>query len=409
MKDYLKEAEEGFSPLLAIEEASRCLLCHDAPCSKNCPAGTDPARFIRALRFLNEKGAAEVIRENNALGAICARVCPQEKYCKLGCSRSGIDKPIEIGKIQRYITDFEANLKMDILKKPERELGQKVAIIGSGPAALELAALLRMKGYSVTIFEKDEKLGGYLRYGIPSYRLEEKVLDNDINTLKKDLKVKFIFNTKLGVDISLNELKKQYDAVILAIGYSKGKMLPMFENNKHVEVATDFLKRVKENKGKIEKIDSCIVIGGGDVAMDVCSTLKMLETKQVIDVIYEDTDELRASYKELQLARELNVNLLCGYKPVKVENNTVTFEHRKLSSLLVVTADKIILAVGQELDLEDLNLEVVNNNFKNKKHQIKNNLFATGDVVSEDKTVVYSVKHGKEVAIAVDNYLKGGK
>ena len=143
--------------------------------------------------------------------------------------------------------------------------------------------------------------------------------------------------------------------------------------------------------------------------MDVCSTLKMLETKQVIDVIYEDTDELRASYKELQLARELNVNLLCGYKPVKVENNTVTFEHRKLSSLLVVTADKIILAVGQELDLEDLNLEVVNNNFNNKKHQIKNNLFATGDVVSEDKTVVYSVKHGKEVAIAVDNYLKGGK
>lgn len=408
MKKYDKELEKSYDPLLVMEEARRCLLCHDAPCSKECPAKTDPAKFIRSVRFKNFKGAAETIRKNNFLGDVCARVCPTEKYCQKGCSRSGIDRPIEIGLIQKFVTDFEKQTNMKILEKG-RNNNMKVCIVGSGPSGLQAAASLSMMGYEVTIIEKNEKAGGYLRYGIPSYRLEEKVLDNDINTLKKDLKVKFIFNTKLGVDVSYNELKKQYDAVILAIGYSKGKMLPMFENNKHVEVATDFLKRVKENKGNIEKIDSCIVIGGGDVAMDVCSTLKMLETKQVIDVIYEDTDELRASNKELQLARELNVNLLCGYKPVKVENNTVTFEHRKLSSQLVVTADKIILAVGQELDLEDLNLEVVNNNLKNKKHQIKNNLFATGDVVSEDKTVVYSVKHGKEVAIAVDNYLKGGK
>ena len=236
MKDYLKEAEEAYTPLLAIEEASRCLLCLDAPCSKNCPAGTDPARFIRALCFLNEKGAAEIIRENNALGAICARVCPQEKYCKLGCSRSGIDKPIEIGKIQRYITDFEANLKMEILRKPEVELKQKVAIIGSGPGGLELAALLRMKGYQVTIFEKDEKLGGYLRYGIPSYRLPNDVLDLEIKRIL-DLGVKNLVNHPVDDD-EFKKLKEEYDAVVVGTGYELAKTLPMFEDDPHVELAT---------------------------------------------------------------------------------------------------------------------------------------------------------------------------
>ena len=113
---YMKEYEAGFNPRLVMEEASRCLLCHDAPCSKACPAGTDPAKFIRSVRFKNVKGAAETVRVNNILGAICARVCPTERYCQLGCSRSGIDKPIDIGRIQRYVTDSEEAFKMDILE-----------------------------------------------------------------------------------------------------------------------------------------------------------------------------------------------------------------------------------------------------------------------------------------------------
>ena len=113
---YCKDFENAFSPLTVCEEASRCLLCLDAPCSKACPAGTNPDKFIRSVRFRNFKGAAETIRENNALGAICARVCPTEKYCQKGCSRSGIDRPIDIGRIQRYVTDFEEATKMQILK-----------------------------------------------------------------------------------------------------------------------------------------------------------------------------------------------------------------------------------------------------------------------------------------------------
>ena len=120
-KSYLEEYECSLTPLTVIHEASRCLLCHDAPCSKACPAGTDPAKFIRSVRFRNFKGAAETIRENNVLGSICARVCPTEKLCQLGCSRSGIDRPIEIGRIQRYVTDFEASIGMEILEKGTKE------------------------------------------------------------------------------------------------------------------------------------------------------------------------------------------------------------------------------------------------------------------------------------------------
>ncbi|MDI5822361.1 hypothetical protein MJI95_28085, partial [Salmonella enterica subsp. enterica serovar Kentucky] len=106
-QNYLDELTPGFTPLLAIKEASRCLLCHDAPCSQACPAQTDPGKFIRSIYFRNFKGAAETIRENNALGAVCARVCPTEKLCQRGCTRSGIDKPIDIARLQRFITDFE--------------------------------------------------------------------------------------------------------------------------------------------------------------------------------------------------------------------------------------------------------------------------------------------------------------
>lgn len=106
-QNYLDELTPAFTPLLAIKEASRCLLCHDAPCSQACPAQTDPGKFIRSIYFRNFKGAAETIRENNALGAVCARVCPTEKLCQSGCTRAGVDAPIDIGRLQRFVTDFE--------------------------------------------------------------------------------------------------------------------------------------------------------------------------------------------------------------------------------------------------------------------------------------------------------------
>ena len=194
-----------------IEEASRCLLCLDAPCSSSCPAGTDPAKFIRSVRFRNFKGAAETIRINNALGAVCARVCPTEKYCQLACSRTQIDRPIDIGRIQKYVTDFEDRVQMKVYHK-EAPTGKKVAIIGAGPSGLQAAASLALKGHEVTIYESQEKAGGWLRYGIPEYRLPNEIVDKEIHRIE-ELGVKIVTNTNID-DNQLAKLLKEYDAVL---------------------------------------------------------------------------------------------------------------------------------------------------------------------------------------------------
>lgn len=158
-KAYAREAETGFNYRTAMEEASRCLLCEDAPCSRDCPASTNPAKFIRSLRFKNIKGAAETIRENNPLGGCCAWVCPYDRLCEKACSRVGIDRPIKIGSLQRFLIEEEERGKMDFIKaKPL--CGKKVACIGSGPASLSCARQLAAEGVSVEIYECKASAGG---------------------------------------------------------------------------------------------------------------------------------------------------------------------------------------------------------------------------------------------------------
>ena len=398
---YLKEYEAGYTPKLVMEEASRCLLCHDAPCSLACPAGTDPAKFIRSVRFQNFKGAAETVRVNNILGSICARVCPTERYCQQGCSRSGIDKPIDIGRIQRFVTDYEDCLKMDILEaKPLN--GKKVAVVGAGPAGLSVAANLRLDGYKVTVFEKEAKAGGYLRYGIPEYRLPTAVVDKEIKRIEK-IGVEILCNQPVE---DLKKLQKEYDAVVVAVGHGKGKMLPIFAGHRYVKTAVDFLKQVKSKKGNVKVPDNVLVVGGGDVAMDVVTTLKLLGVKQVTDVVYETFEEFKASKKELQGAQEQGVSIIDGYVPVSLKGKTVKFTHRYIPAELKVKADLIILAVGQYTEAGFLGLEV---NKLQEVEKVEGNLFTCGDISKgNEKTVVYSVRNAKEVAYKVKKYL-GGK
>ena len=408
MSKKYTSTKKGFDYSTLSEEVSRCLLCLDAPCSKMCPASTDPAKFIRSVRFKNLQGAAETIRENNALGSICARVCPTEKYCQLGCTRSGIDRPIEIGLIQQYVTDFEREKGMEILKVSSSK-DEKIAIVGSGPAGLESAALLRMKGYSVDIYEKESKLGGYLRV-IPEYRLPSSIIDYEIKRIT-DLGVNVKLKKEVGKDISLADLKKKYDAVIVAVGYSASKTLPMFKGDK-VMSATAFLREVKAKKGKYEVPDNVVVIGGGDVAMDVSTTLKKIGVTNVTDVIYQKNEELLASKEELKYARDNNVSLIDGYKPTAYKDGVITFKSRFIDATLKIKADLVILAVGQKID-NALSLPVVENEVDVKNYRVKDsNVFAVGDITSGDKTVVYAVRKGKEVAFYVDKYLsslQGGK
>ncbi len=391
-KTHFQEENVGFTPILAMEEASRCLLCLDAPCSKMCPAGTDPAKFIRSLRFKNVKGAAKTIRENNPLGAVCARVCPTEHYCQKGCSRSGIDRPIDIARLQRYATDFEAAVKMRVYEK-KKATGKRIAIVGSGPAGLSAATLLAREGHEVVVYEKEAKAGGYLRYGIPSYRLPEEVLDKEVARIA-ELGVAFRFHEEVK---DLSVLEKEYDAVIVGDGYGLGKSLPLFEGNRRAITAVEFLKKVKTRPIRIP--EHVLIIGGGDVAMDVATTCKKLGASQVSDVVYETFPEFKASKAELELARKENVSIYDGFIPVSASRGgVVKFRHRHQPIELKLKAGLIVLAIGQARLEGDLG-----------EPKDKKNVFYCGDVSLEgDKTVVYAVKTGKEAAIKAMAYL-GGK
>lgn len=404
MTSKYNQEPKGYTMSTVMQEAARCLLCEDAPCSKACPAHTNPAKFIRSVRFRNVKGAAETIRENNALGAICARVCPTERYCEKACTRAKIDGPIDISGIQRYVTD----INMQILHAG-KDNGMSIAIIGSGPAGLQAATTLRQKGYAVDIYEKQAKAGGYLTYGIPEYRLPEAIVDYEVQRIV-NLGANIKYNVTVGKDITMDELKAKYNAVIVAIGASAAKTIPMFEHNICTESAISFLARAKENKGNIDVPDNVLVIGGGDVAMDVVTTLKKLDVPHVTDVVYEEFDEFRASKKELEGAQKAGVTIIDGYEPKEVHQNRATFKHRKIDSELTITADKIILAVGQKVDADGLDIDIQHNEipFREARYHTKDpKVFATGDIVDGDKTVVVAVQKGKEVAEEIDRVLGG--
>ena len=405
---YVKE-DIGFDGLTVTEEASRCLLCHDAPCSKACPAGTNPDKFIRSVRFRNFKGAAETVRMNNALGAVCARVCPTEKYCQKGCSRSGIDRPIDIGRIQRFITDFEEANNMEILEKKAQN-GKSVGVVGSGPAALQAAATLVMLGYAVEVYEKEKVLGGMLRL-IPEYRLPNHIVDKEIERIEK-FGVKFHTGVEVGHKLPLEELKAKHDAVLLAPGYSYGKMLPLFDGNDKVVKAIDFLREVKAKAGKVSVPNNVLVVGGGDVAMDVVTTLKLLGVENVTDVVYEEFKEFKASKKELEGAQKLGVTIIDGYVPTAVEGTKVTFEHRVIKAKVEVEADLIVLAVGQIPVVAGLGLELIKGEVnEGRPYATKDpKVWVCGDIAHSayDKTVVGGVRTGKEVAFYIDAAI-GGK
>lgn len=410
MSKTINDEENGYTVKLVMEEASRCLLCLDAPCSISCPAGTDPGKFIRSVRFSNFKGAAETIRINNSLGGVCARVCPTERYCQQACARCGIDRPIDIGKIQRFVTDFEDACKMEILEKKESN-GKRIAIIGSGPSALQAASSLLQEGFDVTIYEKEANLGGALRYAIPEYRLPEDIVDKEISKIIK-LGLNYHTNCEVGEAVSLEQLKKDNDAVIICIGSSYGKVLPLFFESKICETAVDFLKSVKVNKLTALDYKNVLVIGGGDVAMDVSTSLKRLGVKNVTDVVYEEFSEFKASKKELEQAQKENVTIIDGYIPTKIEGNKVFFKHRFIPSEISIETEHIILAVGQYCNVYNVDQNININKLNeiegvDESFHYKDNVFVSGDIATGDKTVVWAVRKGKAVAYAIKQYLEG--
>ena len=406
--DYIAEAVAGFTHRTAIEEAARCLLCHDAPCSKGCPAGTDPAKFVRSIRFRNVKGAAETIRSNNVLGGSCARVCPYDRLCEEACSRCGIDRPIEIGKLQRYAIEQEEIFGMKTLEAGEAKPG-KVACIGAGPASLAAAAELRKAGYAVTIFEKEEKAGGMLTYGIVPSRLPQSVIDHDV-AMVEAMGVKFEFGKKVTIaDVD------DYDAVFVGTGLW-GTKLPESPGTelKGVYAAADYLKAARTS-GKQEG-KKVVVIGGGDVAVDCAVTAKLLGAEDVRIVYRRTLEEAPGNMNEFQYALSLGIGMTTNMAPAAIEGagkvEAMTFtgrEGRLDGSELKLACDTVVFAIGQKA--EPVEGVAANEKGGVAAEEGKTNVakvFAAGDIVNGGKTVVEAVAAGKEAAAAIAAYLEKG-
>ena len=406
---YTAEAVAGFTHRTAMEEAARCLLCHDAPCSQGCPAGTDPAKFIRSIRFRNVKGAAETIRENNILGGSCARVCPYDRLCEEACSRCGIDKPIQIGKLQRYAIEKEKVFKMKTLKAPAKKKAAKVACVGAGPASLAAAAELAKAGYRVTIFEREEKAGGVLTYGIVPSRLPQSVVDHDIAQVK-GLGVKFEF----GKEVKAGDLDEYY-AVFVGTGLW-GDNLPKIEGIElaGVYAAVDYLKAARSKKAGFEAGKKVIVVGGGDVAVDCAVTAKLLGAEDVKIVYRRTLEEAPGNINEFHYALSLGIGMTTGMAPAAIKGadkvEAVEFKgFRDEAAQLVLSADTIVFATGQTAE-DQTAVAPVNvaekGLIKAPKGKAGGKFFAAGDIVNGGKTVVEAVAAGKEAADAMIAYLE---
>ena len=287
--------ELGYTYSQAMAEAARCLLCHEPPCSAGCPANTDPGKFIRQLRFRNLKGAIATMYVNNILAASCGVLCPTCTLCASGCTAKGLDRPIDIGGLQRFLAEHSWEIGFTPLKAGEKN-GQKVAVVGSGPAGLMCASELVQQGFSVTLFERLEKPGGVLRHLLPEHRLSAVFFDREVKMLA-DLGVEFKCNETIAGRAGLDALLQQgYGAIYLATGAWDAVRLDLPGGDAAgIEGALSFLARSKRDPHAVTaevKDRQVAVIGGGDTAMDVAVTARRFGARDVY-VLY------RRSYAQM--------------------------------------------------------------------------------------------------------------
>lgn len=396
---YGEMTDKDYDIRTAMEEASRCLLCEDAPCSKGCPAGTDPGKFIRSIRFKNIKGAAETIRENNALGGCCALVCPYGNLCEKECSRTGIDKPIHIGKLQRFAVEYARKEGIPFFQDKVAPAGKRVACLGAGPSSLSCAARLLQAGVEVTLIDQNDRPGGMLTYGINPSRLPQAVVDYDIEQIQKQ-GARFQMNTCVDGVAGLEGLRQAYDALFVGAGLWKSTM-PSIEGtaSEGVYEALAFLKSARENKSFVAMGDDVLVIGGGDVAMDCAATAKQLGAKNVAIVYRRTIEEAPAYYEELHYVQSLGIPVITRFAPEHIvagdqgRAEKMEFKSWDGVSTLSMKADTIIFATGQKV--EDAYQEI----------PPMDGVFTGGDMVSGGATVVQAVGDGKKAAADILAYL----
>ncbi|MBI5881910.1 MAG: FAD-dependent oxidoreductase [Elusimicrobia bacterium] len=318
--------DAGFDMPAAVAEAGRCLLCHEPPCSKGCPADTDPGTFIRKLRLRNITGAIRTIKTNNILGGVCGVLCPAARLCEKECSASGIDTPIRIARIQRFLVEHAARIGFKPLEAPaSREKGAdkaRVAVVGAGPAGLSCAAELAKAGVAVTVFEARPEPGGAMRYGVPAFRLSRELLRSEVSDVKA-----------LGVEIKCSSpisgrgaaeklLKQGYRAVFLCPGlWGETRLEAGPRPAKGLYASVDFLATLAEDRRtelrrKI-KGRACGVIGGGSVAIDCCRSALRLGASDVYLIYRRSYAQMPAEEDEKVSALREGTHLLALNQPVE--------------------------------------------------------------------------------------------
>ena len=434
-----KEVALGYTAEMAMEEAGRCLNCKHKPCVQGCPVNVPIPEFIAKVAAGDFEGAYEVITSENALPAICGRVCPQENQCEGKCVRGIKGEPVGIGRMERFVADWHmanaAEKAIDIEKN-----GKKVAVVGCGPAGITCAGELIKKGYDVTVFEALHKPGGVLVYGIPEFRLPKALVAKEIESVEK-LGVKIETNVIVGRSVTIDELMADgYEAVFVGSGAGLPRFLNIpGENLLGVYSANEFLTRVNLMKGydfpntptpvKVGK--NVAVVGAGNVAMDAARTAKRLGAENVYIVYRRSEEEAPARLEELHHAKEDGISFkflhnpaavlgnedgwVSGLEVVKQELGEPDASGRRSpvpveASNYVIDVDTVVIAIGQSpnplirqttpgLETQRWGGIIVE---EETMETSKPCVYAGGDTVTGAATVILAMGAGKKAAAAID-------
>ena len=436
------EVALGYTAEMAMEEATRCLNCKNKPCVGGCPVNVPIPEFIEKVAAGDLEGAYEVITSENALPAICGRVCPQENQCEGKCVRGIKGEPVGIGRMERFVADYHMAHAKPVEADIEKN-GHKVAVVGSGPAGLTCAGELIKKGYDVTIFEALHKAGGVLSYGIPEFRLPKDLVAKEIKSVE-DLGVKIDTNVIVGRSITIDELMEDgYEAVFVGSGAGLPRFLNIpGENLLGVYSANEFLTRVNLMKGyKFPEAPTPVkvgrrvaVVGAGNVAMDAARTAKRLGAEEVYIVYRRSEEEAPARLEELHHAKEEGIifrflnnpaailgdenGWVKGMEVVKQQLGEPDASGRRRpepieGSNYVMDVETVIIAIGQSpnplirqttpgLDCQKWGGIIVN---EETMESSKENVYAGGDTVTGAATVILAMGAGKRAAAAIDEKL----
>jgi glutamate synthase (NADPH/NADH) small chain len=446
----VNEVPLGYTVEMAQTEAQRCLQCKNAPCVKGCPVEIDIPGFINAILEGNYRDSINRIKVTNILPAVCGRVCPQEEQCQKTCvvgkSNKDVAKAVQIGKLERFAADWEmeqGEAEMPVIKPPT---GKRVAVVGSGPAGLTVAADTRREGHDVTIFEALHKPGGVLIYGIPEFRLPKRIVMREVQNLQK-MGVTLRTNYVVGKLSTIDELFDEgFDAVFVATGAG----LPLFmhipgENLNGVYSANEYLTRANlmqaysfpNTDTPIARAKNVAVFGGGNVAMDSARTALRLGAENVYLVYRRSKKEMPARVEEVEHAEEEGVQMMLLQNPVRIlgdENGWVkevecirmelgepdeSGRRRPVAvkgSEFRIQVDVVIVAIGNASNplvpttTPDLavnkwgNIVAAEDTLKTSKKGV----FAGGDIVLGAATVILAMGQGRKAARAINEYLETG-